>query len=105
MFHRHIFDIIFFIFQVTDFMSTSPPSVAPLGPSTTITAVKGQPLDDKTNTIPGSTNGPQVVQSGASINAGGSIVQLPTSPALTIIDGRTKKSKSGFPILNKDKSK
>ena len=91
-------------FQVTDFMSSTPPSVAPLGPSTTITAVKGQPLDDKTNTIPGSTAGP-VVPNGASINAGGSIVQLPTSPALTIIDGRTKKSKSGFPILNKDKSK
>ena len=30
---------------------------------------------------------------------------LPTEPALTIVDGRTKKSKNGLPILNRDKSK
>ena len=30
---------------------------------------------------------------------------LPTEPALTILDGRTKKSKNGLPILNRDKSK
>ena len=30
---------------------------------------------------------------------------LPTEPALTIVDGRTKKSKNGMPIFNRDKSK
>ena len=82
-------------------MPSTPLSVAPLGPSTTITAVKGQPLDDKTNTQTQAALPP----SNSPSQPGGLPVQLPTSPALTIIDGRTKKSKSGFPIVNMDKSK
>ena len=104
--------------QSTDYNGLSPngSSSPPAAGTTTITAVgakqlsikpagftiepcaTGNPLDDKTNQQPLNNN------SIGTINPNLQPV-LPTTPALTIIDGRTKKSKNGFPIVNRDKSK
>ena len=93
--------------QSTD-CNGGPPSFGNNGSFTSLNAPNFQTISHGLKIEP-STSPLPYDESSNSISAdptiNSTIPLLPTEPALTIVDGRTKKSKNGLPILNRDKSK